>query len=227
MYPMERVGTLIQKLTEQYRSQAPAAELRQTALCLLQCMEGQAFTAVEVRGKVSVVLPSQQHRAPIASEPLQTTQALVPDETVAAVLASAFAAAEQPVEKLELPAAKPSFAPLEKAKAFHTDSQPKKEIYPLFAPEEEAHTEVLTLLEDSPIRDLRKAISLQERIKFVRDLFRDDDNMFERSIRTINGFNIYAEAQYWIQRELKVKLGWEDHPESARQFDHLVRRRFS
>jgi hypothetical protein len=224
---MERVGTLIQKLTEQYRSQASAAEMQQTAFCLLQCLEGQAFTSVEVRGKVSVVLPAQQHRPTVATLPPLPVQVVEPHEAVSAVLASAFAAAEQPVEKLELPVTKPSFAPLEKAKVFHTDSHPKKEIYPLFAPEEEANTEVLTLLEDSPIRDLRKAISLQERIKFVRDLFRDDDNMFERSIRTINGFNIYAEAQYWIQRELKVKLGWEDHPESARQFDHLVRRRFS
>ena len=36
--------------------------------------------------------------------------------------------------------------------------------------------------------------------------------MYERSIKTINSFNIYAEAEYWISRELKVKLGWNnDH----------------
>ena len=51
--------------------------------------------------------------------------------------------------------------------------------------------------------------------------------MYERSIKTINSFNILAEAEYWIQRELKVKIGWNEGSESVRHFDQLVRRRFS
>ena len=47
---------------------------------------------------------------------------------------------------------------------------------------------------------------------FINDLFRGDEAMYERSIKTINSFNIYPEAEYWISRELKVKLGWNnDH----------------
>ena len=47
--------------------------------------------------------------------------------------------------------------------------------------------------------------------------------MYERSIKTINGFRILPEAEYWMERELKVKLGWDEnrdaHPPflSARQ----------
>jgi hypothetical protein len=51
--------------------------------------------------------------------------------------------------------------------------------------------------------------------------------MYERSIKTINGFNIYAEAEYWIIRELKVKLGWPNEHKTAQHFDQLVKRRFS
>jgi hypothetical protein len=51
--------------------------------------------------------------------------------------------------------------------------------------------------------------------------------MYERSIKTINNFNIYPEAQYWIQRELKVKLSWSDNSETVKLFDQLVKRRFS
>jgi hypothetical protein len=51
--------------------------------------------------------------------------------------------------------------------------------------------------------------------------------MYERSIRTINGLNIYPEAQYWIQRELKVKLSWEENSEPVKLFDQLVKRRFA
>ncbi len=82
-------------------------------------------------------------------------------------------------------------------------------------------------LQDSPIRDLKKAISINDRHRFIRELFRDDETMYERSIKTINSFHIFAEAEYWIQRELKVKLGWDVTLELVKVFDQLVRRRFS
>jgi len=51
--------------------------------------------------------------------------------------------------------------------------------------------------------------------------------MYERSIKTINSFSIYPEAEYWIQRELKVKLGWKEKDEAVVLFDQIVKRRFS
>jgi hypothetical protein len=51
--------------------------------------------------------------------------------------------------------------------------------------------------------------------------------MYERSLKTINSFAIFPEAQYWIQRELKVKLGWNDRSEIVDHFHQLVRRRFA
>lgn len=88
-------------------------------------------------------------------------------------------------------------------------------------------SEVSSLLHESPIRDLKKAISINDRHRFIRELFRDDENMYERSIKTINSFNIYAEAEYWIQRELKLKIGWDSNLELVKTFDQLVKRRFS
>jgi hypothetical protein len=86
--------------------------------------------------------------------------------------------------------------------------------------------ELLETLREAPVRDLRKAIGINDRFLFINDLFRGDESMYERSLKTINGFNIYAEAEYWINRELKVKLGWDaDHP-TVIQFDQLVKRRF-
>jgi hypothetical protein len=85
----------------------------------------------------------------------------------------------------------------------------------------------LDTLREGPITDLRKAIGVNERFQFVRELFRNDEAMYERSIKTINQFQIFPEADFWINRELKTKLGWPiDHP-LVRQFDQLVRRRFS
>jgi hypothetical protein len=88
-------------------------------------------------------------------------------------------------------------------------------------------TEVVHVLKDSPIKDLRKGIGINDRFTFVSELFRGDEAMYERSIKTINGFNILSEAEYWINRELKFKLGWNDNKEEVQHFYQLVRRRFS
>jgi hypothetical protein len=79
----------------------------------------------------------------------------------------------------------------------------------------------------SPIKDLRKAIGLNDRFVFINELFRGDETMYDRSIKTINNFAIYAEAQYWMERELKVKLGWDNEKFVTQDFYALVRRRFA
>ncbi len=79
---------------------------------------------------------------------------------------------------------------------------------------------------EAPIKDLKKAIGVNDRYLFINELFRGDEVMYERSIKTINSFSIFPEAEYWIKRELKLKLGWDDKNDVVRQFDQLVRRRF-
>jgi hypothetical protein len=82
-------------------------------------------------------------------------------------------------------------------------------------------------LNDTPVRDLKKAIGVNDRYVFISQLFRGDEVMYERSIKTINGFRILPEAEYWMERELKVKLGWDENREATRHFYQLVKRRFS
>ena len=88
-------------------------------------------------------------------------------------------------------------------------------------------SEVKDTLHDSPVKDLKKAIGVNDRYQYINELFRGDEAMYERSIKTINSFAIFPEAEYWIRRELKLKLGWDDKNETVQQFDQLVRRRFS
>jgi hypothetical protein len=91
----------------------------------------------------------------------------------------------------------------------------------------EEKVELAHRLKDAPIKDLRKGIGINDRFSFVNELFRGDEAMYERSIKTINGFNILSEAEYWMSRELKLKLGWDDEREIVRHFYQIVRRRFS
>lgn len=90
----------------------------------------------------------------------------------------------------------------------------------------QAKLELSDTLQDVPVKDLKKAVGLNDRFLFIKELFRNDETMYERSIKTINAFGIYAEAEFWIKRELKVKLGWDDKSPCVKQFDQLVRRRF-
>src|ERR1700683_706164 len=80
-------------------------------------------------------------------------------------------------------------------------------------------------LNDSPVRDLKEAIGVNDRVVFVNQLFRGDEAMYERSIKTINGFRILPEAEYWTELELKVKLGWDENSNITRHFYQLVKRR--
>jgi hypothetical protein len=87
--------------------------------------------------------------------------------------------------------------------------------------------ELGTVLKASPVKELRKAIGVNDRFVFISELFRGDEAMYERSIKTINNFRILPEAEYWMERELKIKLGWDDSREIVQHFYQLVRRRFS
>ena len=91
----------------------------------------------------------------------------------------------------------------------------------------EEKREISDTLQQTPIKDLRKAIGINDRYLFIQSLFKGDDVMFDRSIKTINDFAIYPEAEFWIKRELKLKLGWEDDSDAVRAFDQLVKRRFA
>jgi hypothetical protein len=91
----------------------------------------------------------------------------------------------------------------------------------------ESKTEIAETLIDTPVKDIKKAIGVNDRFVFISELFRGDEVMYERSIKTINSFDIWPEAEYWIRRELKLKLSWQDTHQVVKQFDQVVKRRFS
>lgn len=83
------------------------------------------------------------------------------------------------------------------------------------------------LTESVSVKDLSKAIDLNGKFLFINELFRGDRNMYDRSIKTINECRDIEEASYWIERELKIKLGWPDNNDTVQQFYQLVKKRFS
>jgi hypothetical protein len=155
----------------------------------------------------------------------------IPAKTAAATAVAAATARTKEPERGVWP-----FDPLaEKPTDRFTLSQKSREINDIIGNNSTSRNEKLksdivdlrSALNDTPVRDLRKAIGVNDRYVFVNQLFRGDEAMYERSIKTINGFRILPEAEYWMERELKVKLGWDENRDVVRHFYQLVKRRFS
>lgn len=87
--------------------------------------------------------------------------------------------------------------------------------------------EVGEKLSGAGINDLKSAIGINDKFQFIQELFRGDHNMYERSLKTINEAASLQDAEYWIERELKIKLGWDESDQLVKQFYSLVRKRFS
>ncbi|SHN01352.1 hypothetical protein [Chitinophaga sp. CF418] len=91
----------------------------------------------------------------------------------------------------------------------------------------QAQTEIADRFNEIPVKDLRQAIGINDKFQFIQELFRGDVDTYERSVKTINELNSLQEAEYWIERELKIRQGWVDDNRTVRQFYNLVKKRFS
>jgi hypothetical protein len=220
---MERVKALIAKLQQQTEQGADAAALLFTVQ-LLQS-ELQLITAVAGNrlgtAKVVVVLPASNNikAAPTTAEKklpevVPVIKEPLPASTPLPVFANQIIASEVPTL------------------AHQTNG---KEINDVIGRSDAslndrlktATTEVAHKLTTTPIKDLKKAIGINDRFVFMSELFKNDEVMYERSLKTINNFTVYEEAAYWMDRELKLKLAWDDSKELVQEFYQLVRRRFS
>lgn len=219
---MERVVTLINKLKEQLDQQQDASKLLVTAQMLLA--ELQQNNATLNSGKVSVTMPS------FAVVTDTTTNIVVEEEKIITQHQPKNTKKEGKTGWLFDPVITtiPTLAHQEIKEVFELKDTLSAEDEPSLNDKlKEEKTEVATLLNGSPIKDLKRAIGINDRYVYINELFRGDEVMYERSIKTINAFSIFAEAEYWIQRELKVKLGWEETNEIVDNFNQLVKRRFS
>jgi hypothetical protein len=229
---MEKVHLLIHRLKEQLDQQASNESLLISAQMLV--IELQQKHLQKSTSKVAVTMPYRQQKDNI-TPPTEATIIEIPQP----LDTEDFITEEEIVAKEEAVAFKhhqffdDAFANLPTV-AF----QEPKEVYALndvmMTEEENVNTkwqakqvEVATVLEKSPIKDLKKAINVNDRYLFINELFRGDEAMYERSLKTIQGFSILPEAIFWIQRELKVKLGWQEGSPAVKLFDQLVSRRFS
>ncbi|MDE1193302.1 MAG: hypothetical protein PW786_14330 [Arachidicoccus sp.] len=108
--------------------------------------------------------------------------------------------------------------------ALYKSREPEKEINEKFSAQS---NDLSQSLQNIPIRDLTTAVGINDRYLFINELFRGDEFMYERSIITLNKFNSYDQAHSWIERELRLKMGWDVENKITQQFEQLIKRRFN
>jgi hypothetical protein len=226
-YTMERLEILISKLKEQFdRKVDPAQMLNTVQLIQAELSQPQPKPAARSLGtsKVAVMMPAGMNSSYAYEKyaPRPEAEPIIEEVKETVLVDKGSVAIVQDNGQLDM-----VFDPMVEIPTLSHQVQESKEPESLNDKLRQGKTELLEVLKETPIKDLRKAIGINDRFLFIDDLFRGDEAMYERSIKTINGFNIYAEAEYWISRELKVKLGWDNDHRSVQHFDHLVKRRFS
>jgi hypothetical protein len=251
---MKRVETLLQKLQDQFKEGATTRQLLITTQMLqhelMHLQQQQPKAAKEV---VSVSMPANMNYAPeipAADKVAKPTAGSMPakeEEKTVEVLKVDEAEMEAELEEIKRNAArvqqmsgkgKPQLLfntpdddiptlPVQKSAKEINESAATQESPSVNDTLKTPVKELSHKLTDTGIKDLRKAIGINDRYSFISTLFRGDEAMYERSIKTINSFSILPEAEYWIRRELKTKLGWKDADSTVMHFDQLVKRRFS
>jgi|HubBroStandDraft_6_1064221.scaffolds.fasta_scaffold875098_1 hypothetical protein len=223
---MERLQELISKLKEQFEENAPASQL----LLTTQLIQSELFrmhqqpAAILGTAKVAVVMPTAMK--------INLAQPILSNEPAKEILEEKPKMTVQPVKSQpedhwaynkmsDIPTLAQHRPPKELNDSMGNDAVSLNEKL-------KADTkELANSLKHSPVQDLKKAIGINDRYLFISELFRGDEVMYERSIKTINSFRVLSEAEYWMERELKVKLGWENGKNITQHFYDVVKRRFA
>lgn len=76
----------------------------------------------------------------------------------------------------------------------------------------------------SPVRNILSAISLNDRMLFIRTLFADDPALFQKAISVFNSLSSLAEAEAYIRSHFPK---WDMSSDTVYRFMMAARRRFS
>ena len=214
---MDSVKALVEKLSEQLRQNEDKTRLIITAQQILTELGG----AVVAKPLPQNIYQEANMVSPVEEVVMQAqvTPELAPiKNTVQELGIPVEVIDENLVAKIvEAPVVEISQASLEVVKTeSNLDTSEKIEI-----------KEVKDQLVLEPIKDLRSAIGINDKFQFIQELFGGDEKSFEIGIKTINAFKIFPEAQFYIKRELREKNNWDEESNVVKQFDQLIRRRFS
>lgn len=204
---MDSVKALVEKLSEQLRQNEDKTRLIITAQQILSELGGAVVSKPlpqNIYQEANMVTPAEE-----AVEQSQITPEL-------AAVTNTVEQMETPVEVID-----------EKLAPNIVEAKTEPSLVASEKTEIKEVKEVKDHLVLEPIKDLRSAIGINDKFQFIQELFAGDEKSFEVGIKTINAFKIFPEAQFYIKRELREKNNWDEESNVVKQFDQLIRRRFS
>jgi len=77
------------------------------------------------------------------------------------------------------------------------------------------------------IADLKKAITLNEKLLYIKDLFNGYSLAYSEAIEILNRFTSLNEADLFLKKNYVVKNHWEEKPDTTAKFYALLQRRYA
>ncbi|MDB4923495.1 hypothetical protein [Mucilaginibacter sp.] len=78
-----------------------------------------------------------------------------------------------------------------------------------------------------PISDIKLAITLNDKLLYVKDLFNGYNLAYSEAIEILNRFNTFEEAQRFLKTNYVTKNNWEGKQATADKFYALLKRRYA
>ena len=126
-----------------------------------------------------------------------------------------------------IPAPKPKSTPTPKPTPRKEAASVSPDLEELFEVKEAK--ELSEKLSALPIKDLKKAMGLNEKIFTINELFGGDQAAYDAAIATLNGVNDFTHAKAYLIENVAGKYGWTNKgkKKKAANFIKLVSRRYS
>ena len=76
------------------------------------------------------------------------------------------------------------------------------------------------------VLDVKGAISLNDKLLFIKDLFNGYSLAYSEAIELLNRFDNFAEADAFLQSNYALKNGWSEKPQTVEKLYAVLRKRF-
>ena len=78
-----------------------------------------------------------------------------------------------------------------------------------------------------PISDIKLAITLNDKLLYVKDLFNGYNLAYSEAVEILNRFNTFEEASRFLKTNYVIKNNWESKPATVEKFYALLKRRYA
>jgi hypothetical protein len=78
-----------------------------------------------------------------------------------------------------------------------------------------------------PISDIKLAITLNDKLLYVKDLFNGYNLAYSEAIEILNRFNTFEEAMRFLKTNYVTKNHWDSKPATTEKFYALLKRRYA